>query len=86
MFNFSYKVIRAVKRYVESARIEADILVDIRNKGGANHGVVLMKEYFFHRERGTDNMCLVFEPLGKSLYDFIKDNDYKGMRVSPFPP
>ena len=27
------------------------------------------------------NMCLVFEPLGKSLYDFIKDNNYKGFNV-----
>jgi dual-specificity kinase len=28
------------------------------------------------------NMCLVFEPLGKSLYDFIKDNKYKGFDIS----
>ena len=27
-------------------------------------------------------MCLVFEPLGKSLYDFIKDNSYKGFEIS----
>ena len=26
-------------------------------------------------------MCLVFEPLGKSLYDFIKQNDYKGFEI-----
>ena len=26
-------------------------------------------------------MCLVFEPLGKSLYDFIKDNSYKGFEI-----
>ena len=26
-------------------------------------------------------MCLVFEPLGKSLYDFIKDNGYKGFDI-----
>lgn len=26
-------------------------------------------------------MCLVFEPLGKSLYDFIKDNNYKGFEI-----
>jgi len=32
------------------------------------------------RERLT-NMCLVFEPLGKSLYDFIKDNKYKGFDI-----
>lgn len=28
------------------------------------------------------NMCLVFEPLGKSLYDFIKDNKYKGFDIN----
>ena len=27
-------------------------------------------------------MCLVFEPLGKSLYDFIKDNGYKGFEIT----
>ena len=27
-------------------------------------------------------MCLVFEPLGKSLYDFIKDNKYKGFDIA----
>ena len=26
------------------------------------------------------NMCLAFEPLGKSLFDFIKYNKYKGKR------
>ena len=26
-------------------------------------------------------MCLVFEPLGKSLYDFIKDNKFKGFEI-----
>ena len=30
----------------------------------------------------SNNMCLVFEPLGKSLYDFIKDNSYKGFEIS----
>ena len=27
-------------------------------------------------------MCLVFEPLGKSLYDFIKANRYRGFEIS----
>jgi len=26
-------------------------------------------------------MCLVFEPLGKSLFDFIKENKYKGFEL-----
>jgi hypothetical protein len=30
-------------------------------------------------EKGTEQMCLVFETLGSSLYDFIKANKFKGM-------
>ena len=29
----------------------------------------------------VSNMCLVFEPLGKSLYDFIKENEYMGFEI-----
>ena len=38
-----------------------------------------MKEYFFHKDKEGEHMCLVFETLGKSLYDYIKANNYKGM-------
>lgn len=74
-------MIRAVKRYNESAKIEADILLDLASKGGAEHGIVLMKEYFFFKDMEGEHMSLVFETLGRSLYDFIKSNHYKGMRV-----
>ena len=73
-------MIRAVKRYNESAKIEADILVDINKRGGSDCGVVYLKEYFFFKDKDGDHMCLAFEPLGKSLYDFIKANKYKGMQ------
>lgn len=43
-------------------------------------GVVYLKEYFYHKDKEGDHMCLVFETLGKSLYDFIKANNYKGMQ------
>lgn len=46
--HYAIKVIRAVKRYNESAKIEADILIDIANKGGHNAGIVYLKEYFNH--------------------------------------
>ncbi len=75
-------MIRAVKRYNESAKIEADILVDIAAKGGAEQGIVYLKEYFTHSDKEGDHMCLVFEPLGKSLYDFIKANNYRGYTLS----
>lgn len=71
------KVIRAVPRYTDSARIEADILKDLKAKGGVTNHVVDLKHYFYHNQ----NMCLVFEPLGKSLYDFIKANNYKGFEI-----
>lgn len=76
------KVIRAVKRYIESAKVEADILNDLRKKGGDQNYVVDLKDFFMHRDRGIENLCLVFEPLGKSLYDFIKANNYKGFDIN----
>jgi dual-specificity kinase len=81
--HYAVKVIRAVPRYNESAKIEADILIDIANKGGANNNIVFMKEYFVHKDKEGDHVCLVFETLGKSLYDFIKENRYKGMTKYP---
>ena len=44
-------MIRGVKRYNESAQIEASILEDIREKGGYEHGIVCMKERFKHKEK-----------------------------------
>ena len=75
-----------MKRYNESAKIEADILKDLYDKGGSRQGVVLMKEYFFHKDIDGDHMCIVFETLGKSLYDFIKNNSYKGTEKEWYKP
>jgi hypothetical protein len=46
-------VIRGVKRYNESAKIECDILIDIQNKGGAQSGIVYLKEYFHFQDKET---------------------------------
>jgi dual-specificity kinase len=75
---YAVKIIRAVKRYNSSAKIEIKILNDIRNKGGDKHNIVLMHESFMHQENNDEHTCLVFEPLGKSLFDFIKSNKYYG--------
>lgn len=37
-----------------------------------------MIEYFYFEEKRKNFMALVFEKLGKSLYEFIKDNNYRG--------
>jgi len=70
------KVIRDVKRYAENARIEADILKDIRRvdpKGEASRSAIMYDTFSHDR-----HFCLVFEPCGVSLYDHLKRNSFRG--------
>ena len=53
-----------MKRYNESAKIEADILKDVLDHGGDKHGIVYMKESFVTSDKEGDHVCLVFETLG----------------------
>ena len=84
------KVIRDVPRYVENALIEAKILKRLfeesrqsnrshRSEAIGRENVVRLFDTFFHRSK---IFCLVFEPLGHSLYDLLKKNDYVGMYAS----
>jgi serine/threonine protein kinase len=75
------KVIRAVERYVEAAKIEAEIIEKL-NSSDPEHKSHIVK-LFEHFPLG-DNYCLVFEKLGKSLFDVIKDNQFKGDPHSGF--
>eukprot|EP00349_Pseudokeronopsis_sp_Brazil_P011912 CAMPEP_0202971718 /NCGR_PEP_ID=MMETSP1396-20130829/30087_1 /ASSEMBLY_ACC=CAM_ASM_000872 /TAXON_ID= /ORGANISM="Pseudokeronopsis sp., Strain Brazil" /LENGTH=92 /DNA_ID=CAMNT_0049701403 /DNA_START=191 /DNA_END=465 /DNA_ORIENTATION=+ len=60
---YAIKVIRGVKRYNESAEIEARILLDMKAAGGDREGVVRLQEKFVHSEpRDGEHVCLVFEP------------------------
>lgn len=74
------KVVRDVKRYYESAQIEADILRHVNSRGD-KRGTALCVHMLdhFHFLEGR-HYCLVFESLGLSLYDFLKKNDFQ-----PFP-
>lgn len=71
------KIIRDIERYTDSAEIEADILemVNRRDRDGSSL-CVRMYDRFLHE----GHMCLVFEKLSVSLYDFMKANRYR-----PFP-
>lgn len=70
------KVIRDVKRYIENAQIEADILADIRkvDPEGAKSRSAILHDTFMYEQ----HFCLVMQPCGVSLYDFLKDNDFQG--------
>eukprot|EP00929_Paragymnodinium_shiwhaense_P089897 TRINITY_DN50102_c0_g1_i1.p1 TRINITY_DN50102_c0_g1~~TRINITY_DN50102_c0_g1_i1.p1 ORF type:complete len:524 (-),score=89.61 TRINITY_DN50102_c0_g1_i1:622-2193(-) len=70
------KVIRDIKRYIENAKIEADILKDIRKadpEGERTRSAVMTEQFPYQR-----HYCLVFPALGQSLYDFMKGNEYRG--------
>lgn len=71
------KVVRKVDKYTESAKIEAAILQDVNDKDRNNDGLcVRMFKWFEYK----GHVCMVFERLGCSLYDYLKNHDYK-----PFP-
>jgi CDC-like kinase len=74
------KVVRRIDKYIESARIEADILSDVysRQKQEKCNFIVKLLSHFLFR----GYYCLVFERLGMSLYDFFKQNNYKGLPLS----
>jgi dual-specificity kinase len=71
------KMVRNVKRYYDSAVIEARIVrnVNIRGRRGTSHFAIMHDSFSW---RG--HYCLVFESLGPSLFDYLKRNKYQ-----PFP-
>lgn len=70
------KIIRDVKRYMENAKIEAEILKNLRKADPDDKSrCAIMYETFTHERKFY---CLVFEPLGVSLYDFMKKNAFRG--------
>jgi len=71
------KIVRNVKRYHESAWIEADIVQNVNSRGGRGRSLVSI---LHHRFDWKGHACLVFECLGPYLYDFLKQHDYR-----PFP-
>ncbi|OWZ14831.1 CMGC/CLK protein kinase [Phytophthora megakarya] len=76
-FVVAIKVVRKVDKYTESAKIEAAILEDVNDKDKNNESLcVRMFKWFEHK----GHVCMVFERLGCSLYDYLKNHDYK-----PFP-
>ncbi len=71
------KIVRNVKRYHQSALIEADILKDVNSRGGRGESLcAVMKRHF----EFDGHCCLVFEKLGRNLYDYMKRHNYE-----PFP-
>eukprot|EP00826_Nyctotherus_ovalis_P059761 TRINITY_DN833_c0_g1_i6.p2 TRINITY_DN833_c0_g1~~TRINITY_DN833_c0_g1_i6.p2 ORF type:complete len:150 (-),score=3.32 TRINITY_DN833_c0_g1_i6:507-956(-) len=79
---FACKVIRAVPRYIESAVIEAQIIERVQHldKEGISRCMHIV-EHFQFKEHGNVHYAIVSEVLGKSLYDFMKMNAFRGTCV-----
>ena len=76
------KVVRAVKKYTDSAAIEVDILHHLDDACGSSQRddsccVRLLKSFMY-----LEHKCLVFESLGASLYEYLKMHHYRPFRLT----
>ncbi|WRX13382.1 Protein kinase domain - like 10 [Theobroma cacao] len=67
------KVVRSIKKFQEVAMMELDVL-QLLGKYDRNGGhCVQLRNWFDYR----NHICIVFEMLGPSLYDFLRKNNYR---------
>jgi serine/threonine protein kinase len=71
------KVVRRIRKYRESARIEAKVLSAVYLRQKRDNLDLIVKLYSHFDYKGY--YCLVFERLGVSLYDFLKGHGHKGL-------
>ena len=62
---FAMKVIKSVKRYIESAEIEAGILFKLKKKQGDYRSRIVKLFKTFHYK---NHFFMIFELIGKDLY------------------
>jgi len=73
------KIVRSVKRYLDAAEIEVDILNKLDELDVYKNSLIIrLYKSFRCLVNGIEHSCLVFEKCGRSLYDYIKKNKYRG--------
>ena len=72
------KIIRNVRKYRNAAKVELEVLKKLRenDKDDSRH-CVRLTDWFDYR----NHICMVFERLGLSLYDFLLKNHYHPFNV-----
>ncbi|CAO3643425.1 unnamed protein product [Mucor hiemalis] len=71
------KIIRAIPKYRDASKIEIRVLDTLKQHDPLNlNKCIHLVEWFDHR----NHICMVFELLGQSIFDFLKSNQFK-----PFP-
>jgi len=74
------KVVRAIKRYIESAETEAHILSQVNDTPNLDRPTRIIELFKCFKWHG--HCCLVFERLDKSLLQVLEDNDYQPFELS----
>ncbi|CAG9854197.1 unnamed protein product [Phyllotreta striolata] len=71
------KIIKNVEKYREAAKLEINVLEELAHKDPecVNLCVKMLDWFDYH-----GHMCIAFEMLGLSVFDFLKDNNYQ-----PYP-
>jgi len=71
------KIIRSIQKYREAAKIELRVLTVIKQRDPLNlHKCIHLVDSFDYK----NHICMVFDLLSQSLFDFLKDNSFE-----PFP-
>ncbi|KAK3026040.1 hypothetical protein RJ639_042532 [Escallonia herrerae] len=71
------KVVRSIKKYREAAMIEIDVLQLLGRYDKNGSRCVQIRNWFDYR----NHICIVFEKLGPSLFDFLQKNNYRSFPV-----
>lgn len=71
------KIIRSIKKYREAAMVEVDVLQLLGRYDRGGSRCVQLRNWFDYR----NHICLVFEKLGPSLFDFLRKNSYRAFPV-----
>jgi len=71
------KIIKNIEKYREAAKLEIKVLEKLAKKDPENSNlcIELLSSFNYH-----GHVCLAFPKLGKSVFDFMKDNLYQ-----PYP-
>ncbi|KAI8526975.1 hypothetical protein RHMOL_Rhmol12G0040500 [Rhododendron molle] len=71
------KVVRSIKKYREAAMMEIDVLQLLGRYDRCGSRCVQIRNWFDYR----NHICIVFEKLGPSLFDFLRKNNYRSFPV-----
>ncbi|KAJ3703276.1 hypothetical protein LUZ61_006981 [Rhynchospora tenuis] len=71
------KIVRSLQKYREAAMIEIDVLTKLSRHDTTRSRCVQIRTWFDYR----NHICIVFERLGPSLYDFLRRNSYRSFPI-----